>query len=311
MISRGLNCAASGLIAAVLLLAGTGASAQERKERLDLDKIPQPVMAALKAKFPKAEIDTWSREKEGDDIVYDIEFKQEGRKGEADIKENGAYVNYEKEVAAEDLPDAVRKAVDRKYPKATLKEIMEITAVTGKAEELEGYEIILTTADKQDAEVTVAPGGQILEDSGTGEGHDSASLSASRGEHSCDASEHGGESYGEHEESGAQLALNQTYDKVRNGVRLILAYDPETNSFNGTVENTTNKTLKRVRVEVHLSNGFELGPTTPVDLDPGEKHAVTLTAKSKTFDRWTAHPEVGSAEHGGGDHQREHDQGER
>ena len=57
------------------------------------------------------------------------------------------------------------------------------------------------------------------------------------------------------EESGTELALNETYDAVRNGARLILTYDAQSNSFKGTVENTTDETLKQVRVEVHLSNG--------------------------------------------------------
>ena len=70
------------------------------------------------------------------------------------------------------------------------------------------------------------------------------------------------------EESGTELALDETYDKIRNGARLILAYDAQSNAFKGTVENTTNETLKRVRVEVHLSNGKELGPTPPTDLAP-------------------------------------------
>ena len=98
----------------------------------------------------------------------------------------------------------------------------------------------------------------------------------------------------EGEESSTELALSKTYDEVRNGARLILAYDAKSNSFNGTVENTTDKTLKRVRVEVHLSNGKELGPTTPADLKPGIKRDVKLTATNKDFDGWTAHPEVGS-----------------
>ncbi len=71
---------------------------------------------------------------------------------------------------------------------------------------------------------------------------------------------------GEGEESGQQFAKDETYDHVRNGVRLKLAYDATTNAFVGTVENTTNQTVSRVRVEVHLSNGIELGPTTPSDL---------------------------------------------
>ena len=115
------------------------------------------------------------------------------------------------------------------------------------------------------------------------------------------------------EESGTQLTLAETYDKVRNGARLILNYDAQSNTFKGTVENTTDETLKQVRVEVHLSNGKELGPTTPGDLAPGEKKDIQLTATSTDFEGWTAHPEVGSNEHssseqGNGEHgEEEHD----
>jgi hypothetical protein len=107
----------------------------------------------------------------------------------------------------------------------------------------------------------------------------------------------------EGEESGVELALNQTYDRVRNGARLILTYDAQNNAFKGTVENTTNETLKQVRVEVHLSNGKELGPTPAADLAPAQKRDVQLVATSTDFEGWTAHPEVGEGEHSsGGEH---------
>ena len=114
------------------------------------------------------------------------------------------------------------------------------------------------------------------------------------------------------EVSGTELGLDETYGRVRNGARLFLTYDPENNSFNGFVENTTDNTLKRVRVEVHLSNGVELGPTTPVDLAPGERKDIKLSAKNFEFDSWTAHPEVGegSSEHGDGkEGEGEHSEG--
>ena len=111
---------------------------------------------------------------------------------------------------------------------------------------------------------------------------------------------------GEGEESAQQFAKDQTYDNVRHGARLILAYDATTETFVGTVENTTNQTLSRVRVEVHLSNGIELGPTTPNDLASGQKVNVELNAAGQDFSKWSAHPEVGSSEHGGGEG---HDEG--
>ncbi len=133
---------------------------------LGLDRIPEAVMGALMTKFPQAEIHKSTREKEGDIVLYDIQFKQGGRKFEADIKEDGTIHNWEKEITAEDLPEAVKMAVETKYPDAAIKEIMEITAVTGGQDALEGYEIVFETADETEVEVTVAPNGEILEDSG-------------------------------------------------------------------------------------------------------------------------------------------------
>ena len=119
-----------------------------------------------------------------------------------------------------------------------------------------------------------------------------------------ESGEHGGGSEsGEHnsgsesdeggEESGTQFMLNETFDEVRAGARLVLSYESNANAFIGTVENTTGATLSQVRVEVHLSNGTELGPTTPVDLAPGQVIDITLPATSQPFTSWSAHPEVG------------------
>ena len=93
-------------------------------------------------------------------------------------------------------------------------------------------------------------------------------------------SESGGESgsSGSEEGSGATLAKDEIFDAVRGGARLVMGYDAPSNSFNGIVENTTNSTLSNVRIEVHLSNGTELGPTTPVDMRPGEMYAINLPA---------------------------------
>ena len=118
------------------------------------------------------------------------------------------------------------------------------------------------------------------------------------------------------EESGQQFELGDSYDKVRAGARLRLSYDEAAKAFSGTVENTTDATLPQVRVEVHLSNGVELGPTRPVDLAPGESVAVRLPAGNQPFESWGAHPEVGGGnvadggEHSGGDGEHGGESGE-
>ena len=114
---------------------------------------------------------------------------------------------------------------------------------------------------------------------------------------------------GSDEESSQQFGVDETYDHTRAGARLILSYDSASNSFTGTVENTTSETLAQVRVEVHLSNGTELGPTPPVDLAPGQTIAITLEATSEPFATWSAHPEVGGGG-SGGEHSGEGEGGE-
>jgi hypothetical protein len=75
-----------------------------------------------------------------------------------------------------------------------------------------------------------------------------------------------------------QYAKDETLDETFNGARLIMSYDDGTNLFTGTVENITEDTLCYVRVEVHLNNSVELGPTDEVDLAPGAIIDVELDA---------------------------------
>ena len=86
---------------------------------------------------------------------------------------------------------------------------------------------------------------------------------------------------------------------MRSGARLILNYNPAQQAFVGTVQNTTSNVLGQVRIEVHLSNGVELGPTTPVDLQAGQAIPIELPSTTGSFTGWIAHAEVGSGGEGG------------
>ena len=95
------------------------------------------------------------------------------------------------------------------------------------------------------------------------------------GEHSSgsESGEHGedSEESEDGEESGMQYGLDDTYDNVRVGARLIISYRLKTATPSPAPWKTYHQRHAEgsVRVEVHLSNGIELGPTTPVDLAPG------------------------------------------
>ncbi len=93
--------------------------------------------------------------------------------------------------------------------------------------------------------------------------------------------------------------LNKRSDPVRHvqgGARMILAYDPQNRSIKGHVENTTDQTLKRVRVKVRLSNGVKFGPTRAVDLPPRTTQEIKFAEIDGDFAGWTAHVEVGGSE---------------
>lgn len=91
-----------------------------------------------------------AKEAGGAKEVYDIEFKQDGRKLEADILADERIDNWQREFAAKDLPKAVTDAVDKKYPHSAIREVMEITEIK----------------DKKLVELSVAKDCKILADSG-------------------------------------------------------------------------------------------------------------------------------------------------
>ncbi len=99
---------------------------------------------------------------------------------------------------------------------------------------------------------------------------------------------------GESGESGTRYAPGDEARELRGGVELVMRFEQGGERFTGTVRNTASETVRDVRVEIHLSNGVELGPTPRVDLVAGETRPVELDARGQAFDWWTVHVELGS-----------------
>ncbi len=122
-----------------------------------------------------------------------------------------------------------------------------------------------------------------------------------RGEGAERGGEHGRGGEGGGEEGAYVPKMTKQNELFANGARLVLAFDPRTQVFAGSVTNTTARTLAQVRVEVHLDNGTELGPTKRIDVAPGQTVPVELGAFGNEFGAWVSHPEAGvEAGHGGG-----------
>jgi uncharacterized membrane protein YkoI len=148
-------------IAVLGLLLGVAASWAD-EEKVPLDKVPAKVMRAVKARFPGAKLIKASKEKSGDGVVYDIELTHKGRKYEMDVKEDGTVLEVEKQVLFQEAPKTLVKTLKARYPRATIKVIMEVNLVKGKKETPDHYEVTLETADKKELEVIVSLDGKTV-----------------------------------------------------------------------------------------------------------------------------------------------------
>jgi uncharacterized protein (DUF2249 family) len=157
---RHFGLALAGLFGLVILAAS--AAEEGKAKKITLDKAPKAVRDAVEARFPGADVTSVETETENGNVVYDVELKHKGRKYEMDIKEDGTVLEVEKEVPAKDVPAAVTQAVDARFPKATIKDVMEVNKVKGKKETPDHYEVTITTAGGKTMEVIVSLDGKSV-----------------------------------------------------------------------------------------------------------------------------------------------------
>jgi Putative beta-lactamase-inhibitor-like, PepSY-like len=155
-----------GAVMSMLLLPVAAICAEEE---IPLDKVPPPVMEAVKARFKDAEMTGAAKEMDQGKVVYEVTLRLKGQHIDVILAPEGEIVLIEKAIARNDLPTAVAKALEDKYPKATYKVVEEVVKVEKKEEKLEYYEARLVTAEKKRLEVKVTPGGKIVkgEDAGS------------------------------------------------------------------------------------------------------------------------------------------------
>jgi len=149
------------LVASVVLsvLACAMARADEEKEeKVPLGKVPKAVIDAVKAKFKGAELVSAQKEKEDGKLVYEINLKHRNHTIEVTVTPKGKIVSIEKTITVQDLPKAVAKAIDSKYPKAAIEKAEEVT----EGEKV-SYEVLLVTADKK-IEVVLDAAGKIVKE---------------------------------------------------------------------------------------------------------------------------------------------------
>jgi uncharacterized membrane protein YkoI len=148
-------------VAGIILLAGLAGRIAADEEKVPLDKVPKAVMDAVKGKFPNAKITGASTEKDADGkTIFELAFTFNNYKYEVELKPDGSFIAIDKQIEFKELPKAVAKTLDDKYPKATYKVIEEVT----KMDKIALYEVALVTAAKEEYEVLVDPSGKLLKE---------------------------------------------------------------------------------------------------------------------------------------------------
>ena len=147
---------------AAAFLAAAGCASLHQK--LSPENVPAPVRAAVAQRFPGAQVTSVEREKEHGRVVYDYELNQDGRKFETDVLEDGTLLEVEKQLAPADVPDAVSRAVAAKYPRAKVREVMEVDKVTAGRETPDHYEVTLAGGMAGGKEVNVSVDGRVTEE---------------------------------------------------------------------------------------------------------------------------------------------------
>jgi hypothetical protein len=149
----------SGIAYLGLVFVATVARADESK--VELGAVPKGGVEAVSAMFPDAKIEGAAKETEDGKTVFEVTLKQKGLNIDVTLDTDGKIQLVEREIAAKDLPAAVKKTLEAKYPKASYKVVEQVDAMKNGKPQLDFFEAHLVTAEDQSIEVAVAPDGKI------------------------------------------------------------------------------------------------------------------------------------------------------
>ncbi len=122
-----------------VLIAMTGAAAARQKS--PSNTMPAAVRTAFEHAHPKATVDHWAAETKDGQPVFEIESHEGQQKRDLLYAADGRLIESEETIEVAALPEAVRQAVTKAYPKATMQKAERV--VRGQVTE---YEVSLKGA---------------------------------------------------------------------------------------------------------------------------------------------------------------------
>lgn len=148
------------LLTAAIAFAALSISSRADEE-IPLDKAPPTAVKAMKAKYPKAQVVKVEKEDDDGKPVIEFTLKDGTKKVEAEFTADGKFVKEEAEIAEKDVPAAVLKAFEQKYPDAKATRTEKVTTGDGANAEVK-YEFDITDGGKE-CEVYFSADGKFIE----------------------------------------------------------------------------------------------------------------------------------------------------
>jgi hypothetical protein len=143
-------------------LLGFAGALRADEVKVALKDLPEGISAAVKKRFPDAELTEAAKETEKGKVTFEVSIKEKGSKIDVMLSSEGAITKIEKSIPVKDLPEKITAAVEAKHAKAEIKSAEEVIDVAkdGK-EKLSYYEVVVVTAEKKKLEVEITPDGKI------------------------------------------------------------------------------------------------------------------------------------------------------
>jgi uncharacterized membrane protein YkoI len=147
-------------LTAMALIAGlslAALAAEDKEEKVSLDKIPAAAANALKKQAGAEKITGLSREKDGSKIVFEATFKKDGHVHDVTVDEAGKLVSDEVTIATTEAPAVIRAAIEREHPGGKIEKLERITE-GGKV----SYEALVSGKGKRE-EIKFDSKGKVIE----------------------------------------------------------------------------------------------------------------------------------------------------
>jgi len=123
-------------------------------QKISADEVSSIIIDNFNKQFPQAEKSKWEIEEKN----YEVEFQLGKNKYSAKYNAKGEWLETEQEIKSSDLPDAVKKAIEKEFGKVEIEDVEKVSL----PDNVLVYELEIEQNEKQKHEVQFSLEGTLL-----------------------------------------------------------------------------------------------------------------------------------------------------